>query len=167
MPMSFFVTPTRRALYVRAGGSFTIALIFGVAAFVYAKDSLGLILGLVMASCVALIGLFQLWLASRTSPAATVTTIPQLAPVPEQIRYFRRALWLMAFCVPIASGKIAYDLYQLETGAEKSVRVWAPLVPVYEHLGYWPTVAVMPVLGTIVCVVLVVILRQLNSQTTA
>jgi hypothetical protein len=40
-----------------------------------------------------------------------------------------------------------YDLLRLENGDVESVRVWAPMAMLYETLGFWPAVLLLPAIG--------------------
>lgn len=168
--MSFFVTPARRAYYVQAIGCFVLALIFTVAAVAYeimvGLDSLGLGFAAVVVLLCTIGGVLNLRWASKTPSEARVTMVPSLAPVPEQARYFRRYLWRFVFAFPIVIGTVAYDLYQLETGAVKEVSLWAPLVPFYKTFGYWPTLAALMVIGLVTGAVFFVLVRHLESKST-
>ena len=42
---------------------------------------------------------------------------------------------------------VFYDLSRLESGAIESTRVWAPIAMLYESLGFWPAVSVLPAFG--------------------
>ena len=41
------------------------------------------------------------------------------------------------------------DLVKLETGKVESVRLWAPVVYLYEHFGFYTAVSIVPVIGLI------------------
>jgi hypothetical protein len=136
--MSFLITPTRRALLVRACGLFFLAAVFGLLPLIYKTDTLGQVfVGILVAVCV-LVGILCLWARKRTSPAATVTRIPQLASTNAQVRYFRRMLWLSLTIVPAVLAWMAYEVYQVDSGAVKEISVWWPIALVYTRFGYWP-----------------------------
>jgi hypothetical protein len=40
------------------------------------------------------------------------------------------------------------DLRALETGAEAGVRVWWPVAVLYERVGYWPAVLLLPAIAS-------------------
>jgi hypothetical protein len=162
--MSFYETPVRRLCIVRAICFFVLALGIGAFSFAPAVDAEGRIFCYAGAGLCALIGLFNLWRARRSDPDAAVTPIPDRAPIPIQISYFRRMLLVSVIAFPILTVWVAYDLRQLETGAVERVTIWAPLVPIYEHFGYWPTVISLPVLGIVCCAVFIYKLRKLTSH---
>jgi hypothetical protein len=109
-------------------------------------------------------GIFNLWQARRVSPLDTVTRIPDLAPVSEQARYYRRMLWLTAVAFPPMTVWMAYDLRRLESGAAEHLSISAPIAVVYEHFGFWPAVLVLPGLGILCFLVCVRKLRKLRSR---
>lgn len=161
--MSFYETPLRRLRIVRACGLLIVALVIGLLPFVLDLDEEGVIFCYAGGGFCMLLGMLNLWLARRASPDETVTEIPERAPVPAQIRYYRRAFWLSAITFPVMTIWVAYDLHQLESGAAKNVRIWAPLVPIYEHLGYWPTVLSLLLFGVGCCVILAFKIRRLTA----
>ena len=162
--MRFYETPVRRLCIVRACGLLVLAL--GIAAFSFAPDvdAQGRIFCYAAVGLCVLMGLFNLWRARRSAPGATVTPIPDRAPIPVQIYYFRRMLLLSAIAFPIMTIWVAYDLHQLESRAVERVTIWAPLVPIYEHFGYWPTVISLPVLGIVCCGAFIYKLRKLRTH---
>jgi hypothetical protein len=164
--MSFYETPLRRLRIVRACGLLLVALVIGMLPFVLDLDREGTIGSYVGGGFCMLLGLLNLWLARRTGSDDIVTEIPERAPVPAQIRYFRQGFWLSAISFPVMTIWVAYDLHQLESGAVKDVRIWAPLVPIYEHLGYWPTVLSLLSLGLVCCVFLAFKIRKLTARGT-
>jgi hypothetical protein len=168
--MSFYETPVRRFCIVRACGLFVLALGIGAFSFAPDVDSQGRIFCYAVAGLCVLMGLFNLRQARQSPPDATITTIPDRAPIPTQIHYFRRMLWLSAIAFPALTAWVAYDLQQLESGATVHARIWAPLAPIYEHFGYWPTVIALPLLGIVCCTVFTFKLRKrkaMNTETTA
>jgi hypothetical protein len=99
--MSFYETPVRRLCIIRACGLFVLALAIGAFSFAPDVDAEGRIFCYAGAGLCALMGLFNLWRARRSDPDATVTSIPDRAPIPAQISYFRRMLLLSAIAFPI------------------------------------------------------------------
>ncbi len=166
LQMSFYITPVRRLCLVRAVSFFVLALGLGAFSFTPDVDDFGRNGCYVGAGVCALVSLFNLWKARRTPAEATVTTIPDLAPVPTQIHFYRRMLWSSAIAFPALTAWVAYDLHQLESGAEKEASIWAPLVPIYEHFGYWPTVISLPILGIVCCAVFIHKLHKLRKLAT-
>jgi hypothetical protein len=162
--MSFFETPERRLYIVRACGLFVLALAIGALSLAPNVDEQGRVFCYALSGLCGLMGLFSLWRARRSSPKATVTLIPERAPIRDQVRQVRRMLWLSVVAFPVMTAWIAYDLHRLESGTVRSVSIWAPLIPVYEHLGYWPTVLSLPVLGTICCAVFIYKLRRITRH---
>ncbi len=161
--MSFFETPIRRLCLVRAGGFFALALGFAGFSFAPDVDNWGRHFCYASTGVCLFLSLFNFWKARRTPADSVVTTIPDRAPVPVQILFFRRMLWFSAIAFPALTVWAGYDLHQLEIGAEKEVGIWGPLVPIYEHFGYWPAVALCPILGIVCCAVFIQRLRKLTA----
>jgi len=145
--MSFHVTPLRRLRIVCGCGLLVLALGSAGVSFTPTIDAEGRVLCYAGAGLCALLGFLNLWWARRTPAEAMVTVIPDRAPVSEQVRYYRRMLWLSLIAFPALSALSAYELHELESGAADSVRLWAPLAFLYERLGYWPTVLAPMALG--------------------
>jgi hypothetical protein len=164
--MSFYETPLRRLRIVRACGLFLVALVIGMLPFILELDRKGIIGCYAGGGFCMLLGILNLWLARRTSSDEIVTDIPERAPVPAQIRYYRTVFWLSLVSFPVMTIWVAYDLHQLESGAAENARIWAPLVPIYEHFGYWPTVLSLLLLGLGCCVLLAFKIRKLTARGT-
>lgn len=161
--MGFYETPVRRLRLVRACCALVLAVAFGVIPFVAELDPPGRIFSYALSgACLLAAALYVLW-SRRTPPERTVVAFPEHAPLSERPRLYRRMLWVSAVAFPLVAASVAYELHQLETGAE-NVRIWAPLVPAYEHLGYWPTVLAPLVLGAVCCAVFLVKLRKLSRR---
>lgn len=161
--MSFHETPLRRLHLVRAWGLLALAIGLGGFSFAPVVDAEGKVYCYVGAGICALMALFNFWRARRTPAEAIVTTNPDLAPVPEQIHYYRRMLWVSLIAFPGLAAFVASDLQQLESGAAERVRIWAPLVPIYERFGFWPTVLAPILLGLVCCGAFVFKLRKLQA----
>jgi hypothetical protein len=164
--MSFDETPLRRLRIVRACGLLIVALVIGMLPFALDLDREGIIGCYAGCGFCMLLGILNLWLARRASPDEFVSESPERAPVPVQIRYYRRALWISAITFPVMTIWVAYDLHQSETGAAANVQIWAPLVPIYEHFGYWPTVLSPLLLGVACCVFLAFKIRKRAAHET-
>jgi hypothetical protein len=126
-------------------------------------------LGIAGASLIG--GLLLIWLARKVPApavpsAAAAGDFPNIGddPIGKQLQKLRRAFWLFLVLLPVVSVWIAYDLYRLETGAVKSVRVWWGIALLYNCLGFWPAVLFLPaitVLGLIGCSARI---RKLQSE---
>jgi hypothetical protein len=146
---------------------FILTVVFvGIALFAGKNlDETGLTFLLVAAGAFLVAGLFFLWRARRTpkdAVAVTAENLPQ-QPVPVQLQHYRRILWMSAFAFPILSGFIVYELNRLESGEVERVNIFAPAALLYNHLGYWPAVLVVPVLGVVCIPVLILKMRRLRS----
>lgn len=89
--------------------------------------------------------------ARRAKPESVVYLHPEAAPPNLRVKMYRKMIWATAIAFPILTAISAWDLRQLETGENPHARVWAPLALIYERFGYWPTVALLPILG-VVCI---------------
>ena len=101
--------------------------------------------------------------ARLSPPGESETTNPDLAPVPDQVRYYRRLLIVSVIAFLVLSTWTIYKLNLLESGAQDNVEVWAPVSFVYEYLGYWPAALSLPLLGIACCAVFLDKLRKLSS----
>lgn len=54
---------------------------------------------------------------------------------------------LRALAVFGLGGWFYYELLQLESGEIESVRVWVPIAMLYDTLGFWPAVGLLPAIG--------------------
>jgi len=54
---------------------------------------------------------------------------------------------LRALAVFGLGGWFYYDLSRLESGEIESTRVWAPIAMLYDTLGFWPAVCLLPAIG--------------------
>jgi hypothetical protein len=162
--MNFFETPARRLCIVRACGLFVVALGIGLFPFLVDIDKEGQLFCFAGAGFCLLLGALNVWWARRTPPDETVTAIVDRAPVPAQIRYYRRVLWLSAITFPLMTVWVAYDLSELESGRADDVTIWAPLVPIYANFGYWPTVLSLFLTGVCCCVLFSVKIRKLRAH---
>jgi hypothetical protein len=162
--MSFFETPTRRLHVVRAFGSLVLAIAIGALSLMPDVDYFGRIFCLSLAAFCALMVALNLWRARRAPSLATVTPIPDRAPILAQVRLFRQMLWISIIAFPVMTAWVAYDLKQLEVGNAKHAEIWAPLVPIYHYLGYWPTVGSLAGLGVACCAVFVYKIRKLTPK---
>lgn len=159
--MGFYETPLRRLRLVRAGAALVLAIAFAVIPFVAQLDTFGRVLSYASSgACVLAALVYVLW-SRRTPPEKIVVAFPAHAPPSEQRRLYRRMLWASVVAFPVLTATVAYELHQLESGKKDRARLWAPLVPIYEHLGFWPTVLAPLLLGAVCCVVFVVKLRKL------
>ena len=165
--MSFFRTPLRRLCLLRAVALLILALVCLCFPLLADVDAFGRnFLIALTALCVAL-ALFNFWRARRAAPGAFVTVDPQQASVPEQLRCYRRLLWMSSLAFPVLIAWTAYDLQRLETGAVASVRLWAPVVWLYRHGGFWPTLVSLAVLGLVCVATFAFKIRRLPSATSA
>jgi len=162
--MGFYETPVRRLCIVRACGLFVVGTAIGVFSFFEKGETLGRVFCYAGVAFCGLLGLLNLWWARRARPSATVTVISDRASTCAQIRLCQRMLWLSLIAFPVMAIWVVYDLHQLESGVVNSVQIWAPLVPIYTYLGYWPTVLTLPLLGIICCVIFAIKLRKLDRR---
>lgn len=86
------------------------------------------------------------WLQQTRTPSDAVFYDIRNQPPEEQIRVSKLGLWALLIAGPALSLWTYHDLSSLESGAERSVRVWAPVAMLYNNFGFWPAVACWPVL---------------------
>ena len=160
--MSFNHAPARRFYVVRASCLFVVAI--GIGAFSLAPDvdAQGRFFCFVFVTICVIRGLFDVWQARRSSSNAIVTAHHIPSSVPAQICYYRRAFIFSTVIIPIISGLIAYDLYQIKSGALPHTIGWKPAAFIYEKFGYWPAMVLLPTLGFIWCAFVIYKLRKLK-----
>jgi hypothetical protein len=166
MPLPFLQseTPARRLCLVRAWSY--LVLVVGLIALSFAidfPDVEGRIFYYCFVGFFLACSLFNFWKARRAPPDEIIVSNPELLPAPVQVSYYRRILVLSLIAFPALSVWTIYSLNQLQSGAEKSVEVWAPVSFVYETFGYWPAVLALPVLGMACCAVFLHKLRKLDG----
>ena len=162
--MSFYETPVRRLSIVRACGCFVLSVVLVVLPFVIAADSFGCVFLFALAGFCLILGVLNLRQAQRTSPLDIFTVIPDHAPKSEQVRHFRRVLWLSIVAYPILTMWTVHDLNRLESGPAENVWILGPIAAVYEWFGYWPAVMAVPALGLFCICVMIHRLRALRHN---
>jgi hypothetical protein len=159
--MGFYETPLRRLRLVRAGGLCVLAIAFLVIPFLVELDTFGRIFGYGAATACILAALVNVWWSRRTPPERVIFALPGSAPPSVQLRFYRQMVWVSVVAFPVLSAAVAYELHELQSGAKDRARLWAPLVPVYERLGFWPAVLAPLLLGALCCTVFLVKIRKL------
>jgi hypothetical protein len=165
--MGFYETPLRRLRLVRAGSLFVLAVAFALIPSWAALDAAGVALSYAAAGGCFLAALFCVWWSRRTPDDSVVYAVPGRAPPAVQIRFYRQMLWTSVAAFPLLAAIVACELHDLESGAKDRARIWEPLVPIYERLGFWPAVLAPVLLGAACCAVFAVKLRKLTSATGA
>ena len=114
-----------------------------------AKDAFGLYFALVFGTVCLGNGAFQLWRFSLADPK-----IPPYARVDDlalQQRAGALRRLMLPFCAVIILGTAVttYQLVQLAYGWKGEVSVWAPVADLYNLLGFWPAVLLIPAIGLV------------------
>jgi hypothetical protein len=126
-------------------------------------DETGLWIGLGLSAFVILVGLYDLRKARRIDPDETFLTLDDL-PLADQAAHVRRVMLIVGVLMPLVAAHHAFELYRLETGAVESVRLVVPVGFVYETLGFWPAVFVLPVLTVAGLAAMAVRLRRIRRR---
>jgi hypothetical protein len=108
-------------------------------------------------------GAFSFWRHRKLDPTAPVYTIDDL-PVDQRARTLRRFLVLVPIGFTPAAALAGYELMRLEYGWARSVSVWAPVAFVYNSLGFWPAVLLIPALGLALMMYLAWKLRSIRES---
>ena len=151
-------TPLRRVRYLRAFGAFAAAAVLVVSQLMIPFDPPPIVALVVVVSLIVLFGVSQIWLARRV-PADVLVDPPgvykniNLLPPAERVGVIRRNLLGIAIVFPLLSSWVIRDLNKLEAGLAEEVRVWWPVGVVYEGLGYWPAVLILPIVGATIVIV--------------
>lgn len=154
--------PLRRVRQLRGYGALAVALTLVVALILAPFPSPAGVTGGVVAVLICAFGIMQLARARRTPSSAIYKSSysdPNLLPLPQRIRYFQRQLLITSVVFLASSTWVAHQLNRLGSGEAERVMLWAPLVWLYEHWGYWPAVLATPALGVALCGVLAMRLR--------
>ncbi|MBK8562476.1 MAG: hypothetical protein IPN76_03800 [Saprospiraceae bacterium] len=70
----------------------------------------------------------------------------ETATVADHIAFHKKLIFIGGSILLFLSIWIIHDLNKLESGEIESVRIWAPIAMLYEILGYWAAVLIMPAL---------------------
>jgi hypothetical protein len=108
-------------------------------------------------------GAFSLWRHRKLDPTALVHSIDDL-PVDQRLRTLRRFLALVPIAFTPAAALMGYELMRVEYGWARSVSVWAPVAFVYNSLGFWPAVLLIPALGLLLMMYLAWKLRAIRES---
>src|SRR5262245_51134587 len=107
-------------------------------------------------------GTFSLWRHSRLDPTAPVHTIDDL-PLDQRVRALRRMILIVPIAFTPLAAFVGYEIAQVEYGWAQSVRVWAPVAFLYNNLGFWPAVVVVPAAGLLLIMGLAWKLRTIRE----
>src|SRR5262245_38043830 len=155
--------PLRRVRSLRGYGALVTAVALAAALVLAPFPPSAGITGGAIVVVIALYGLAQLVLASRTPEGAIYksgASDPNHLSLPERKRYFRKQLLLCGVFFPTVSIWVVYQLNRLENGETDRVLLWRPIVWLYSHWGYWPAVLAAPACGLMLGTVWVVKLRE-------
>ncbi len=90
------------------------------------------------------------WYRFKKTPEDAILYDISKQPPAEQINVSKRVIWIVGILGPALSYWIYHDLMTLETGAEQSVIVWAPVAMLYDNFGFWPAVLCWPLLCLVI-----------------
>jgi hypothetical protein len=107
-------------------------------------------------------GAFTLWRHSKLDPTVPVHTIDDL-PLDQRVRTLRRLILIIPIAFTPLAAFVGYELAQVEYGWVKSVRVWAPAAFLYNNLGFWPAVLLVPAAGLLLIMALAWKLRTIKE----
>jgi hypothetical protein len=162
--MGFYETPVRRLWLVRGVGLLVLTAAFTVIPLLVQLDTMGRFACYGFAVGCAAAALYCIRRARRTPKGEVVYALPAAAPPEEQLRMYRGLLWVSFVCFPLLSAAVVYELKPLEAGETDRARLWAPLVPIYEHFGFWPAVLSPLLFGAVCCAVFAWKIRALSKS---
>jgi sterol desaturase/sphingolipid hydroxylase (fatty acid hydroxylase superfamily) len=110
----------------------------------------GLGLAFVMAAILAYLSYRNFKKISTTTEEERAYAPPIDATIIEQIKFYKRYLYVSIVAFPLLSFIIIFDLNNLESGYLQSVSLWALISFLYERFGYWTAILFVPLLGIIV-----------------
>jgi len=162
-----FKTPARRLHFIYAYGCLAIVVVMLLLPFLVPIDETGMILGLMFVGVLLSKSAWHFFRAFRTPSRKQVMPMGELVkrlPTSSQIVYYRRVLWISGIAFPLMAALLAFDLHRLETGEVNRVSIWIPIVPIYQYLGYWPSVLSPLVFGVICGGALALKIRKLSGS---
>jgi hypothetical protein len=153
-------TRVRRHYVISAVKLFVLAAAILLLPVLCEVDTVGLALIFVLSILSAVLGWVNLRHARQTPEDAVEPSILE-EPVPIQLWYCRRALWVIAASFTILTAFMVYDINRLDDGGGV---LWQPSAILYQLLGFWPAVLVVPIPGILFCVALMYRIRKLRSK---
>jgi MFS family permease len=114
-----------------------------------------------------LIGGWKLWKWWHGDCVSQPISLPEevhMLPVDHQIAYLQRIMKMSLVAFPLLTLYITFELTRLERGKVDSVMLWAPIILIYEALGYWPAICAIPGLGIACFFALNRRLKQLDAE---
>jgi len=162
--MGVYETPVRRLWLVRAGGLFVLVIAFALIPTLVPLEATGRFVPYGFAVGCAAAALYCIRRSRRTPKGEVVHALPAAAPPAERRRMYRGLLLVSFVCFPLLSGLTAMELLPLESGETHEATLWKLLVPIYQLLGFWPTVLAPLLLGTVCGVVFAWKLRALPKS---
>jgi hypothetical protein len=161
--------PVRWYLMFRAVVCLAAALALPLILFEREGDTFRTVLVLAASGVLAIIGALYVWRWRQSAPAADAEPAASAAraPEPAQVERLRRVLWITPFIFAALTAIIVSDLCNLESGEVNSVRLWAPVAMIYDHLGFWPAVLIVPVGGIVLIGAGLRKLRKMRTQSSS
>jgi len=145
--MAPFISDARRHLRFRGWMMMVLGAVLMFVPLLADADAMGWgFAGLFAGLCVALAGV-NFYRARKVAPGTPIDGHPDAASPEIRRKMYVKLIWTSALAFPVLTAWTAWDLRQLEAGRQETVSVWWPLAFLYEHLGYWPTVLSLPLLG--------------------
>lgn len=154
------------------GLSYGIGLMLGgviaiVSSALEPMDQSGLVIACVLGGVAILAGICMLWRWWRGHCESLPISLPEEVhrlPPNQQIEYLQRIMKMSLVAFPVLTVWIAFDLTRLERGNVDSVMLWAPIIMLYQTMGYWPAVFATPALGILCFIAFNRRLKQLAAQ---
>lgn len=111
-------------------------------------DATGRTIALVMAGVGLPIAAYKIHRALKLPAAVPLATVDTL-PEGERATALRRLRAIFVGAMAILAAWTAYDLRTLDKGEVDSVSTFGPAAAVYNLLGFWPAVSLLPALGIV------------------
>lgn len=126
-------------------------------------DTFGTVFSEALAAFFVVRGVLRVRAARRSHPKSLVYRDLNAAPPDLQVLWLRRMVPLGSLAFVVLSARTAYHLDRIENHQVESMRVYWPIGPIYEALGFWPAALVLPVLGVCTISALLVRWRKLTA----
>src|SRR5262245_6499109 len=133
-------------------GIFSFALIIAG----YAADELGFYFALVFGTVGFSVGAFRLWCfsiaAPKTPPYRTALDTVHELPLERRADALRRMMLAVGVATILATAVATYPLVQLHYGWKTRVSGWGGIADLYNFLGFWPALLLIPGVGLAVII---------------
>jgi hypothetical protein len=131
------------------------------------EDALGLPFAILMSAICAFISYRHYRRAKLAREEDRAYAPASDAGISEQIKYYKRTLYIALIAFPVLTFIIIMQLNSLESGSVESLILIEPVAYLYTQFGYWTAIMAIPVSGCIVALLLFRKIRLIKSGKSA